>query len=210
MEKYAAPIFGAVLLFFAVPRFAAGVISIFGDSIVLRIESGKPAEKAGLDVLWSSREYAGRIVESGGNWNEMALAGITMGYKAGWGSAEGPQILEKTRAAQMKGLSLRPANTFAWMRLSYTAAVSSPPDRALAAAALAMSYKTGPFVSGAAAYRLGLCAGLWDLLDPDIRRNAHREARFLWETNPNALTNMAAKNAILMDIAQRAARNIGK
>jgi len=206
-ESWVVPAFGLLLLLISAPRFAASLYAVPGDYVVWLIGKGVTVERGKLEVLWKSRELAARLVDSERYWSQMALAGAAMGNQAGWSAEGSASLLERTRRAQEKGLSLNPVNPYSWLRLAYMAEAAGG-DGGEAAAALVMSYKTGPFIDELAEQRLRLSAKLWDDLGEDIHGRALAEAKYLWRRNPSYLAKMAAGNKVLSELVQKAARNL--
>lgn len=200
-------VFGLSLCLLAAPRFAASVAAIPGDYVVWLIAEGKTPSRGKLEVLWESREYAAKFVDSERYWSQMALAGAILGNLDGWRGVSGQNLRERTRRAQETGLTRSPLNSLSWLRYAYLAGADSPRD-GVAAGALSMSYKTGPFIDEIAESRLKLAAIWWDSLGGEAHRAAMAEARYLWLKNPSRFAKMAAGNGRLTAMVEKAARNL--
>jgi len=197
--RYLPLLFGMALALYAAPRLVESLIHLPGDSTLGQMENSMEVQQAGLEVLIQSREMSSAVSESGEGWNEISMARIHLANKQPEGSPQRGEIMAQALEAQQTALSLQPANPHAWLRLAYINVKLE--QKGKAAAAMDMSYRTGPYELQLAEYRLSMSAYLWENLGDDTRMMVYEEARLLQEQKPKRLAALMEKNSIIREIA---------
>jgi hypothetical protein len=154
------------------------------DAAVRDVQSGKPISPNAL-------ETARLALRQSRNGREVAVAGVVaadQAMKVGAASPNGRVWLERAAADLRRGLSLAPADGYAWLRLAGVEMLLRRTPRAMAALRMG-SYAARNEVRAAPLF-LATAAALWPDLDADIRGSALSEIRELW---PSALNRSALK-----------------
>ncbi len=96
------------------------------------------------------------------------------------------------KQALIEGLSLAPANPFAWSRLAYADAIVSGWS-APATAALRMAFITGPYEPRLIWPRLRLNFSAWPNIPPEDQDLVLQQVRQAWAAGPDALATVAVQ-----------------
>ncbi len=151
---------GAVLIALSVPRSLSAFALLPGGPILSAIQQGNEVTGAELDTLAKAQESAATWSASGRVRTDLALAWLMRAEAAGFKTARGKALLRDAHRALQEGLSLAPANPYAWLRLAYAALASRGPSPR-AATALKMSILTGEVDPYLLIPRLELCFRVW-------------------------------------------------
>ncbi|MDH5508950.1 MAG: hypothetical protein OEZ32_01200 [Nitrospinota bacterium] len=200
--RYLPMIFGTALVLYSAPMLMKSFLLLAGGSTLARLERGDQARPESLGILERSREMAASVIETGSSWNQLSLALVHQANLYEPGSAEQTEKLERAREAQGKGLGLQPANPHSWLRLAYINQRLDAPQKT--AAALYMSYWTGPYEIHLAEYRLAMSAGMWQQLDNWTMMAVHAEVRLLNSQKPGSLKFLMENDDNVRNIAQQA------
>jgi len=200
--RYLPLVYGGALALLAAPMLMESLVLLPGNAALTMLMSNKPVRPESLDILARSSEMALSVRESGKSWSQLALA---LAHKAGScepGSSEQTDELERARKAQINGLRLQPANPHSWLRLAYINLRLG--DMEKAAAALYMSYVTGPYEIYLAEYRLTISATMWNYLDERTTMAVFDEVRLLHAQNPGWLDQRMKSSDAVRNIARQA------
>jgi len=170
---------GAAILYLAMPQMIAAFILLPGNGILGRIQKGEDVSRAELLILAESRRSAANWVDSGRILTDLALAQIELAKIADFSSAAGRRSLDEAIVSVKHGLSLGPANAYAWARLAYLLIVQSN-DAVGAADALRMSILVGPHERSLTLWRIQLCLTIWPYIDEDTRSLVAQQIRAHW------------------------------
>ncbi len=171
---------GITLITASVPLFMADLLLIPGNGTLGRLQRGEPVSAQALERLVESRRDSLSWHEKGQVWTDLGLAHRELANTL----ADEPRArhLEEAESALRRGLSMAPADPYAWMRLALVmlerVGPSEPVARALSAA-LATGRHERRLV------RPALVTGLrvWDHLDEEDRRVIGGHLQRSWEAN---------------------------
>jgi hypothetical protein len=163
---------GAVMTFLAVPHFAAGLIQIGGDPTASAIERNLPTTPDGLDTEIESRDAAIGWYDTPQYHTQIGYAEVRNYFRL---DTLPTKPLDAEKAAQQKaidqfrrGLSLQPADPYAWHQLALMDVLQSGPS-ARVAGYLRMSVETGPDEPNLVVERLAAAMMAWSKLDLPTR-----------------------------------------
>ncbi len=164
---------GGVLLWLAVPRVISDYRLAIGDSAYELVAEGAPMARASLERARRSREEALAVTETGTASKQLGQVLLRDALARPWSDPERAVLLRRAVVRLRRGLALEPADLFAWYHLALAEWWRG--RAAEAAAALAMSYRTGPHHPPLASDRARLAVALWPRLAPPARRRATAE-----------------------------------
>lgn len=175
----------AALLALAVPRFLAALTLLPSAPTLERLQGLRPVDTGALERLIRNQRRALVWQSSGRTWTDLGLAQLLIAERLPDDDPRARQRFEAARQALVEGLSVAPANPFAWSRLAYAQAVLDgwTPD---AVAALRMAFITGPYEPRLLWPRLRLSLLAWPHMPPDDQELVLQQIRQGWAANPDA------------------------
>lgn len=182
----------AGLLALAVPRVLAEVTLSASAGTLQRIQNLRPVETAELERLIRNQRRALVWQPSGRTWTDLGLAQLLIAERLPRDDPRSREQFEAAKRALIEGLSLAPANPFAWARLAYAEAILSGWTRP-ATAALRMAFITGPHEPRLIWPRLRLSFSAWPNVAPDDQDLVLQQVRQAWAAGPDALTTVAVQ-----------------
>ena len=177
----------AVLIALAVPRLLASLSVLPSAPTLNRLQSLEPVEERHLERLVRNQRRA-LIWQAGGRtWTDLGLAQLLLAERLGDADPRSQQSFAAAQRALIEGLSVAPANPFAWSRLAYAEAVLSGwSERAISA--LRMAFITGPYEPRLLWPRLRLALAAWPYIQPADHEMVLHQLRQAWAADPEALT----------------------
>jgi len=142
---WAGLVLAAALLWLAVPATGFHLNRLPGDAAMAAIHDDRPLTEDGYARAVASRRAAlGWIEDHPRALADLALIDIKRAYKEGFDSLEARDRLRRAAKRLERALAEAPGDMVGWYHLAYAEAALER-DLTLAARALAMSYKAGPF-----------------------------------------------------------------
>lgn len=182
----------AGLLALAVPRFIAELTLLPSAQTLNRIQTLQPVETGALERLVRNQRRSLVWRSSGRTWTDLGLAQLLIAERLPRDDPRSDQHLEAAKQALIEGLSMAPANPFAWSRLAYAEAMLSGWS-APATAALRMAFITGPYEPRLIWPRLRLSFSAWPNIPPDDQEFVMQQVREAWAAGPDALVALAVQ-----------------
>lgn len=182
----------AVLLALAVPRLFADFTLLASARTLNGIQSLRPIETADLGRLIRNQRRALVWRPSGRTWTDLGLAQLLIAERLPREDPKWREQFEAANRALIEGLSLVPANPFAWSRLAYAEAILSgwsPP----ATAALRMAFITSPHEPRLIWPRLRLSFSAWPNIPLEDQDLVLQQVRQAWVVGPDALAAVAVQ-----------------
>jgi hypothetical protein len=183
---------GALLILLAVPRTIAAFASLLGDPVADALQYGKTQPTDQLDALRSGRIFARRFVDSGRLDTDTALADLSFLEAGNVGRPTRAWLLAESIVLLRRGLSMAPANGFAWARLAYALTLSGGEAKE-ALAAWRMSIMTVPVDERLALWRVALGLQLRPSFAPDDGPLLDRQIRWAWRYSQDQLARLAVE-----------------
>ncbi len=182
----------ALLIALAVPRLLASLTVLPSAPTLNRLQSLGPVETADLQRLVRNQRRALVWLAGGRTWTDLGLAQLLLAERLGGADPSSQQLFAGARQALREGLSVAPANPFAWSRLAYAEAVLSGWSES-ATAALRMAFITGPYEPRLLWPRLRLALAAWPHVQPGDQEMILHQLRQAWAADPEALTAMVSQ-----------------
>jgi hypothetical protein len=151
---------GFALLWLAIPRTMAAFVSLPGDPVLQAIQTGKTVTNDDLSGFIASRNNALKWVDAGRTWTDLGLGHLHLAEQAGGDTATATSYREKSARALKTGLSMAPANSYAWARMSYLD-LRLGRARAHVRDSLILSLFTGPYERPLAESRIQYALAIW-------------------------------------------------
>jgi len=174
-------IFGMSLIVLGVPRTIGAFVALPSGPILNKIQFQKPVQQNELETLIESQEGSLAWGETGRKWTDLGLAQLLMAEQTVSEPSVRQGHIEDAIVSLKKGLSLAPANAFAWTRLAYVEIKKAGPSQA-AASALRMSFATAPYEPSLLRVRLELCFLTWQHFGPKDREVFFKQIRAWWNS----------------------------
>lgn len=182
----------ALLIALAVPRLLAAVSVLPSVPTLSRLQSLQPVETEPLRRLVRNQRRALVWQAGGRTWTDLGLAQLLLAERLADTDPLSQQRFAAARQALTEGLSVAPANPFAWSRLAYAEAVLSGwSERAVSA--LRMAFITGPYEPRLLWPRLRLALAAWAELQPADQEMVLHQLRQAWAADPEALTALVSQ-----------------
>jgi hypothetical protein len=182
----------ALLIALALPRLLASLTVLPSAPTLSRLQSLEPVDTTDLQRLVRNQRRALVWQASGRTWTDLGLAQLLLAERLGDEDPRSQPRFSAARQALIEGLSVAPANPFAWSRLAYAEAVlSSWSERA--ASALRMAFITGPYEPRLLWPRLRLALAAWPYIPPADQEMVLHQLRQAWTADPEALTALVSK-----------------
>ncbi len=170
--RHAGPVIGlgvgVLILVLAVPRTIAAFQLLPGDPVVQSVRDRKAVSEENLEMSIQTRNDAREWVSSARIQKDLSLAYLKLARREGYGGETGGGYLRESIEALKTGLSLSPADPYAWARLAF-ARIKNGSTAADVKRALFLSFLTGPHEKRLAISRIQYAILLWHRLDPDQR-----------------------------------------
>lgn len=182
----------AGLLALSVPRLFADLTPLASAKTLSRIQNLQPVETADLERLVRNQRRALVWRSSGRTWTDLGLAQLLVAERLPRDDSRSGQQFDSAKQALIEGLSLAPANPFAWSRLAYAEAIVSGWS-APATAALRMAFITGPYEPRLIWPRLRLNFSAWPNIPPEDQDLVLQQVRQAWAAGPDALAAVAVQ-----------------
>ena len=133
----------ALLIALAAPRLLASVSVLPSAPTLNRLQSLQPVETAALRRLVRNQRRALVWQAGGRTWTDLGLAQLLLAERLADTDPRASSASPRRKQALTEGLSVAPANPFAWSRLAYAEAMLAGwSERAVSA--LRMAFITGP------------------------------------------------------------------
>lgn len=182
----------AALLALAVPRFLADLTLLPSTRTLERLQGLRPVDTAVLERLIRNQRRALVWQTNGRTWTDLGLAQLLIAERLPDDDPRARSRFDAARKALIEGLSVAPANPFAWSRLAYAQAALDgwTPE---AAAALRMAFITGPYEPRLLWPRLRLSLLAWPHIPPDDQELVLQQIRQGWAADREALVALVAQ-----------------
>lgn len=192
----------ALLIAVAVPRLFASLTVLPSATTLNRLQSLKPVDTEDLQRLVRNQRRALVWRADGRTWTDLGLAQLLLAERFGDGDPRSQRRFSAARQALIEGLSVAPANPFAWSRLAYAEAILSGwSERAVSA--LRMAFLTGPYEPRLLWPRLRLALAAWQHIEPSDQEMVLHQLRQAWAADPEALTTLVTQQG-QVDLARSA------
>lgn len=182
----------AALLALAVPRFFAAVTLLPSSSTMDRLQELEPVSTPALERLIRNQRRALTWQPSGRTWTDLGLAQLLIAERLPGDDPKARERFAAARQALIEGLSMAPANPFAWSRLAYAQAVLDG-WTADAAATLRMAFITGPYEPRLLWPRLRLSLSAWSSIPIEDHELVLQQIREAWAADPETLTALVTQ-----------------
>jgi hypothetical protein len=180
---------GVLLIWLAVPRTIAAFAALPGNPVAEALQYGQAAPADELDTLRSGRRLARQFARDGRLDTDIALADLALLELDPAGATAAP-LLAESIVLLRRGLSLAPANGYAWARLAYALRLGGRPSPA-AAAAWRMSILTVPVDGRLAVWRVALGLDLLPALTAEDRQLLAQQIGWAWRFSRSQLVKLA-------------------
>lgn len=187
-----AAVLGLLTLYFAVPRTVAAVLLLPGDGPLHALQNERAPSDDGIEAIVESRTGAAGWVDHGRLLTDRALARLVQVERAAAEGTPDPAKLEEISRDLVAGLALAPVRPHAWARLAYVRFLQD--RRAETAAALRMSFLTGPYEADMTLPRLRLALAVWSYFSTEEREMARRQIRFAWLLSRDEVVELALQS----------------
>ena len=181
-----------LLIVLAVPRLLAAVTVLPSAPTLNRLQSLETVKTRDLERLVRNQSRALVWRAGGRTWTDLGLAQLMLAERLGQGDPRGREMFIGARQALTEGLSVAPANPFAWSRLAYAEAVlagwSEP-----ATSALRMAFITGPNEPRLLWPRLRLALSAWPHVAAADQEMILYQLRQAWSADPEALAALVGE-----------------
>lgn len=199
---------GAILLALAVPRFMSSAISAPYNQLMRDLNTPGRSERISKDMLRAAitgDKNALRWQDEPRIWTDLGALQLEQAEAAGFATPEGRALAAQSLGSHRRGISLEPAQPFAWLRMAKAELAINGMTPALNPL-LQMSVRSGPREPQLVLDRLELAITVWPMLDKTTRAMMEEQvviaARF-YEKN---LALMARRHQAL-DILAEALQN---
>jgi len=172
-------IFGMSLIVLGVPRTIGAFVALPSGPILSKIQFQKPVQQNEVETLIASQESNLFWGETGRKWTDLGLAQLLAAEQTISDESVRQDYIASAIASLKKGLSLAPANAFAWTRLAYAEILKAGPSQA-AASELRMSLATAPFEPRLLFLRLELSFRTWPYFQSEDRKLVFEQIRYAW------------------------------
>jgi hypothetical protein len=180
---------GGLLLFLSAPRIVAEFLKLPGNRVLAMLQKGTTPSERDLAIFITSRERSLTWADSGRSRTDLALAQLLLAERE-TGGARSDELVEQAAQSMRAGLSLAPANPYAWTRMSF-AALSAGVSSERVAPLVEMSIRTGPSEPDLIFTRLGLCLVEWPYFGPSSHPLLEEQVRLAWRQSPDRLAILA-------------------
>lgn len=182
----------ALLIALAAPRLLASLTLLPSAPTLNRLQAMEPVETADMQRLVRNQRRALLWQAGGRTWTDLGLAQLLLAERLGDADPRSQQRFAAARQALIEGLSVGPANPFAWSRLAYAEAILSGwSERAISA--LRMAFMTGPYEPRLLWPRLRLALAAWPYIQPSDQEMVLHQLRQAWAADPEALTDLVSQ-----------------
>lgn len=199
---------GALLLALAVPRFMAAAISAPYDQTMRDMGDGTKVGAVSQDMLKAaalSRKRALRWQDNPRLWTDLGALQLEQAEAAGLTTVQGRELAVRSLDSHRRGLTLDPAQPYAWLRLAKAELVTTGMTPALNPS-LQMSVRTAPREPQLVLDRLELAFTVWPMLDKTTRAMMHEQVVIAARFYEKKLALMARRHRAL-DIVADALRD---
>ncbi len=160
---------GVLVLGLAVPRTIAAFQLLPAGPVLDGVRSGKAVSGESLRAVISSQEDALGWLSSARIQEDLGIAHLELAKRQGYGGSEtGRRHLSDGLRALKAGLSLSPADPYAWARLAFIR-IKNGGSATGVKRALLLSFLTGPYEKRLAISRIQYAILLWGRLSADER-----------------------------------------
>ncbi len=160
---------GILVLGLAVPRTIAAFQLLPAGPVLDAVRSGDVVSGEALQTVISSSEDALGWLPSAHTQEDLSLAHLELAKPQGYGGSEtGRRHLSDGLRALKAGLSLSPADPYAWARLAFIR-IKNGGSATGVKRALFLSFLTGPYEKRLAISRIQYAILLWNKLSTDER-----------------------------------------
>ncbi len=202
-ETIMAMVIGFLLMGLCLPRTIASVLMTPTTHVAYNLKTGGAVSQEELDIMIASYSAAAGWSSSGEIWRELGMAQSWLAYLTGYNTQQGEQMLAQSINSTQAGLSLSPANTFAWSALAhaYFARTGYALDRIKES--LMLSIQTSAYEPVLLFKRLSLCLRLFPYFNDDDKRTIQHQIQFALSKNYRKLGDVALISAAYKQIIER-------
>jgi hypothetical protein len=181
---------GGVLLVMSVPRFMSALVQLPGNYVSQRMERHEDVSDAALSKFASTRRGSLKWTSSGQQRVELGLAQLR---QAEQNQADRKILLQHAIADLRKGLSMKPANSPAWLWLAEAEFLRGGATETVARA-VEMSIYTAPLDHRHYMKRLQLSLLSWPNLNMNGRQAVANQVHYARRKFPGRLKKLAGQS----------------
>ena len=177
---------GGILLIMAVPRFVSALVQLPGNHVQLRIERHQEISDAALSKFASTRRGSLKWTSSGQQRVELGLALLRQAER---NQVDRKFLLQKAITHLRSGLSMKPANSPAWLWLAEAELLRGGAPAAVARA-VEMSIHTAPLDHRYYMKRLQISLLSWPELNLNGRQAVANQVHYARRKFPGGLKKL--------------------
>lgn len=181
---------GAVLLFMAVPRFMSALVQLPGNYVSQRLERHEKVSDKALSKFASTRRGSLKWTSNGQQWVELGLAQLRQAER---NQTDRKILLQHAIADLRKGVSMKPANSPAWLWLAEAELMRGGATEAVAHA-VEMSIHTAPLDRRYFMKRLQISLLSWPHLNMNGRQAVANQVHYARRKFPDRLKTLARQS----------------
>jgi hypothetical protein len=179
-----------VMLVLAIPRTISAFVTIPSGPVMIKLQLLQPVVPEELDTLIESQHRGLTWDSRGRTRTDLGLAYLLLADQISRDDFRWRENMHEAIRWLRDGLTLAPANPYAWTRLAYAETQLNGWTPA-AIAALRLAFVTAPYEPRLALSRLRLSFLAWPHMSPEDRRLVFQQIRYAWKTSPRELTFLA-------------------
>lgn len=187
---------GAVLVMFAVPRLAAGILEGPFDETMRELARNESLTNTQLDLAIANRERALDWFDNARSWADLGALNYARWRQTPAADAGRSDYLHASIAADRAAVARLPALSFVWFHLvrsllardGYEADISSY---------LTMSYRTAPAEPRLILPRLDLALAIWPRLDDTAQQHTGQQIALAMRWFPEELVDLTRRRFAL-------------
>jgi len=168
----------AALMSLGIPRLITAFVAMPASPVLWNLQKQRNVDHDNLINLISAQEKGLNWVENSRRWTDLGFAQIMLAEKQ-VETTEQQSLYAQARHSLRKGLSLGPANPFAWVRLAYIDIRQGKVTHETAEY-LRKSIQTGPHEPRLVLTRLKFVFLLWSYFKKEERTMLLNQMRFAW------------------------------
>ena len=194
-----AAILGGLLIGTALPRLVGSIILSPQDNVVARLGAGGKVSTAELGAAEASRRRSLAVLESGRTWTELGAIYLERARRLAPTHHGHGVYLNRSIDAFRRGLSIAPAQPFAWTMLAQ-AALARDGTGPSVSRSLRMAIQTAPVSPRLLIARLEIAMAGWTALDSETRDLVTNQVFLAVDRAPVRLAKLARRGYALRRI----------